>query len=92
MLAHVTRRNVITSFSLSVILGAAMTLWAPKALADCTHGGRPCTPTEEMAACLHNSVDAYHECNDHASGFVGKAWCFGKYELDFWGCVPKMLK
>ncbi|WP_434480422.1 hypothetical protein [Gemmatimonas sp.] len=45
-----------------------------------------------MMSCLDNSVVAYRECKDDASGFWEKAFCFGKFELDFYMCVPKALK
>ena len=71
----------------------AMLVSAPPAAAQCkTESGRECTGTEEMMHCLDNSVDAYNECKEDASGFLENAYCFGKYELDFYMCVPRALK
>lgn len=79
--------------ALMLAVGSAVTFAAPRALAQCkTDSGRPCTGTEEMKSCLDNSVVAYKECKEDASGFWENAYCFGKYELDFYMCVPKLLK
>ncbi len=86
------RSPLIYAGAFALAVGSTF-LVAPAALAQCTtDSGRPCTGTEELVSCLDNSVVAYNECKADADGFLDKAFCFGKYELDFYMCVPRALK
>lgn len=89
---RVSRRPILAGFA---TLGIAMFLagMPSEAVAQCkTETGRPCTGTEELVFCVENSMDAYYECKDDADGFLDKAFCLAKYELDFYMCIPKALK
>lgn len=85
--SHARRRIMRLALVPLLAASAVMATATPAQAGDCkTSSGRPCTGSEQAYHCSLNAVDAYHECKDGARGFFEKAFCFGKYELDFYYC------
>lgn len=83
----------LTGAGLALLVAFALS--AGPLLAECQNQdgtSRACTPSENLAQCADDAVDAVNQCVEGAGGFLGGLACAFGYYADIAACGVGMAK